>query len=488
MEHYNSIRKPVVAGTFYPGRPADLKTQITDLLERAEDSLPKIDIRGRIFGLVVPHAGYIYSGQVAAHGYRLIRNSDIDTVIVVSPSHMELFPFASIFSGDAYETPLGTIAVDKDLAEKIASMNPLVKLSEKGHIQNHLPHREHALEVQLPFLQSVLKGFKIVPIVMGDQSWKICEALGDSLSSFITPPEVLVVASSDLSHFHSYEEAERLDKTFCALLEEMDPEAIFQAIHRSECEACGAGPVIAALIAGLRAGASQCQVLSSANSGDVSGDRSNVVGYTAAAIIGEEHPNTRKAGKKAEEPFRLTPEERRHLLAMARHVIQGDLGMPVGEFVPLPSPALDSKQGAFVTIRSQGQLRGCIGYIEAVKPLRDVVAEMARAAAFRDPRFPSLEEGELPSITIEISVLSPLSRIEGPAKIEIGRHGLVVEKGFNKGLLLPQVAVEYDWEIEEFLEHTCEKAALAPDAWKDPDTRIYAFSAVIFGEDEPPSG
>jgi AmmeMemoRadiSam system protein B len=286
MNQFDSVRKPAVAGSFYPRDPHILKKQITDMLAKARK--PQFDelAEGRILGLIVPHAGYVYSGQIAAYGYKLIEGNPIRTAVVISPSHMEFFQFASVYSGDAYQTPLGMMPVDHTLADKIASQHPLIQRSDRGHMQDHLPQREHALEVQLPFLQSVFGDLGIVPIVMGDQSWEVCEALGNTLASVIRQKDVLAVASSDLSHFHSYEEAERLDGNFRNILEKMDPEALFKAVRRNECEACGAGPVIAAMIAGLKAGAVACRILQAANSGDVSGDRHSVVGYTSAALIG----------------------------------------------------------------------------------------------------------------------------------------------------------------------------------------------------------
>jgi AmmeMemoRadiSam system protein B len=286
MNRFDSVRKPAVAGSFYPHDPHILKKQIIDMLAKVQQ--PQLDelADGRILALIVPHAGYVYSGQIAAYGYKMIEGTSVKTAIVISPSHMEFFQYASVFSGDAYETPLGMIPVDEMLAQKISTGNPLVQRSDRGHMQGHLPQREHALEVQLPFLQSVLANLHIVPIVMGDQSWEVCEALGKTLAPVVQQKDVLLVASSDLSHFHSYEEAERLDANFRDILETMDPEALFKSVRRSECEACGTGPVVSSLIAGLEAGAVACKILRAANSGDVSGDRGSVVGYTSAALIG----------------------------------------------------------------------------------------------------------------------------------------------------------------------------------------------------------
>jgi len=285
MEPFISIRKPAVAGAFYPGNPKDLRAQIMDFLAQADNSKIQDDLQGRVYALMTPHAGYTYSGAVAAHGYQLLASSGVTTAVVISPSHQEFFPFASVFSGEAYETPLGQIRVDRELADSIGPDQEMVRASGRGHVQDHLSQGEHALEVQLPFLQCMFPEAKIVPIVLGDQSWEICSALGLALSPVLKRPEVVIIASSDLSHFHSSDEADRLDGNFLEVLERMEPAALFEAVRHGDCEACGMGPVVSAMIAGQEAGASRCRVITRCNSGDISGDRSRVVGYAAAAIF-----------------------------------------------------------------------------------------------------------------------------------------------------------------------------------------------------------
>ncbi|MBI4720780.1 MAG: AmmeMemoRadiSam system protein B [Chitinivibrionia bacterium] len=483
MSDKESIRKPAVADQFYPADPGRLRADIREFLSNADVAPPA----GRILALVSPHAGYVYSGQVAAHGYKLLQAQGARTVIVISPSHVEFFPFASIYGGGGYETPLGVIPVDKELANRIASNGDLVRLSDKGHLQERLSRQEHALEVQLPFLQCVLGSFSVVPIVMGDQSWEICEALGEAIAPVLKEPGAVIVASSDLSHFHPEKTARSLDSAFCGLLEKMDAELLYEGIEDRSFEACGAGPVIASILACTSAGTSECRILATATSADASGDRSSVVGYASAVITAggttsrnEKQSEDRHASGADE--FTLSPQERRHLLALARRAIAEHLGLGSAPVEPAASPLFEEKSGAFVTIKMQGQLRGCIGYIEALRPLKTAIAEMARAAAFDDPRFAPLTKEEYPRISIEISVLSPLRLISDPETIEVGRHGLVVEQGMHRGLLLPQVAAEYGWNRTQFLEHTCQKAMLPAAAWKDPRTRIYAFSAEVFGE------
>jgi hypothetical protein len=289
MENKTRVRRSAVAGSFYPRNPQTLRRDVETYLAAA----PAAAIEGRPLALIAPHAGYMYSGQVAAHGYKLIGGRGIRKVAVIAPSHMEHFPFVSVFAGDAYETPLGRIPVDKETVSSLTAAAPgVIRASDHGHIHSGSHRQEHALEVQLPFLQSVLGGFELVPVVMGDQSWEICAALGEALSFHVAREDFLIVASSDLSHFHDDGTAKSLDRAFCDLVEKLDAPGIYEAVRREQCEACGAGPVIAALIACSRTGAPVCRVLHRATSGDVTGERDSVVGYAAAVV------ETRESGKE----------------------------------------------------------------------------------------------------------------------------------------------------------------------------------------------
>lgn len=276
------VREAAVAGSFYPGDETTLRRTVEGFL--ADARVP--ELTGRPVALVAPHAGYVYSGRTAAYSYRCLKNRGIHTAVVISPSHMEHFPFASVFCGDSYETPLGAVEVDRKLAARIARGGS-VRCSQRGHIQPGSAGGEHALEVQLPFLQCVAGKCRIVPIVMGDQSWDLCVALGQALAPFLGRPGVVAVASSDLSHFYADDIARRKDALFCEMLESFDPAALHDAVRKNTCEACGAGPVVAALIASRTVGATRCVVLSQANSGEVTGDRDCVVGYAAAVVIDE---------------------------------------------------------------------------------------------------------------------------------------------------------------------------------------------------------
>ena len=280
MTNTKEIRKPAVAGFFYPRNAGELAADVDRMIEAADPPA----LRGRVRVLVSPHAGYKYSGRVAAHGFRLVRGGDFHTAIVISPSHVEHFGYSAVFDGGGYETPLGVAATAPEASERVAGVNRRVIKSSHGHEQAHMPRQEHALEVQLPFLQRTLSSFELVAIVMGDQSWDNCAALGEALRPLAKDPGVLIVASTDLSHFYDAGQADSLDARFSDILTTMDAGALYEAVQKGTCEACGAGPVIASLLATEGLEERSCTTLSRRNSGDVTGDYSGVVGYLSAAV------------------------------------------------------------------------------------------------------------------------------------------------------------------------------------------------------------
>ncbi len=466
------IREPAFSGMFYPERPEILSRDVARYLERVKKE--KID--GEIVGLISPHAGYSYSGQVAAHGYKLIEGMNYDSVVVVAPSHRVAFKGASLYDRGGYRTPLGIVPIDGELSKRMMEQWRGLQFLPEAHRQ------EHSLEVQLPFLQVALKSFKLVPIVM-EPYWSLetCRSLGKAIAETIRGRRVLIIASTDLSHFHPYEKAVQLDRIFLGHLDRFDIEGLSRDLRDGRCEACGAGPVLTGMMASKALGANRSRVLQYLNSGDVTGDRSRVVGYVAAVLFRKAEGEEEMRGeKKVGVDLGLKEEEKRILHQIARTVIENRAkGKPVPEF-QIDSPTLKENRGAFVTLHKRGQLRGCIGYIEGRGPLHKTVEEMAEAAAFRDPRFPPVTERELSELEIEISVLTPLQRITDIQRIEVGKHGIYIRKGWFSGLLLPQVATEYGWDRETFLEHTCQKAGLPSSAWKEKDTEIYIFSADIF--------
>lgn len=461
------VREPAVAGTFYPGNPDTLGKMIGDFLK----NILKTKVKANILGLIVPHAGYEYSGQTAAYAYKELEGRNYKTAIIIGPSHHVSFSGASIYPKGYYETPLGKVEIDEKLSAAISSKSSILRFVPDAHVA------EHSVEVQVPFLQTVLKDFKIVPIVMGDQTMETCKVLAKAIAEAVKDKAV-VVASSDFYHGYSYSECVDELRHATNLISNFNIDGFYNTFWEKEkagiCIACGGGPITTCLLACKELGAKNVTLLYSTNSGDVTGRKSGyVVGYASFAISGAES----KEGT-------LNIDEKRYLISIAKQSIEKAVkGEPIPKFEP-KFTKLEERRGCFVTIKENGNLRGCIGYIQPIKPLYEAVSEMAVAAALKDPRFPPVRENELPSLEIEITCLSPLKRIKNIDEIKVGRDGLYIVKGFYSGLLLPQVATEEGWDKTTFLEHTCRKAGLPTDAWKEADTEIYTFTGEIIREKE----
>lgn len=472
-----NVRKPAMAGSWYPGTAKALSAEVDKYLEAA----PISDQPGRLMALVSPHAGYMYSGPTAAYSYKNVAGMSAGTVVLVGPSHHAYFNGVAAYAAGVWETPLGEVQVDGELARAVIGQDPdYVKDQPSAHAQ------EHSLEIQLPFLQRALKpGFRIVPLMMFDHSLPACRRLATALAKAIGGRrDVLLVASTDLSHFHSDDKARKLDRTVADRVSRFDPEGLAADLESGKCEACGGGPVVAVMMAARELGADTAVVYRYQTSGDVSGDRSQVVGYLAAGIYEAKNQNSKSKNQKAE-PGKLTAEERKELFRIARASVEAAVrDKPMPETSPL-TPVLGEKRGVFVTLKVRGQLRGCIGYIEAVKPLYRAAAEMAREAAVGDPRFPPVSEKELPLLEYEISVLTPKRQISDPKEFVTGKHGIIVERDGRSGVFLPQVAPEQGWDRETTLSYLCaHKAGLPADAWKDKRTKLYVFEAEVVEENE----
>ena len=471
------IHDPVVAGTWYPGTASELRKQVEEYLGR----VPGRDSKDQTVAIISPHAGYIYSGQVAAHSFKAVQGQKFDSVIVIGPSHYVPFRGVATYDCAGFRTPLGVIPLDSELIAALVKRESRIK---------DLPgvfRQEHSLEAELPFLQVVLPGFKLVPLVMGEPDITTCRWLAEAIAECTKGKSVLIVASSDLSHYHSYDVATEMDQRLLQKIGAMDIEGIDQCLESRKCEACGQGPIITAILAAKKLGADRCDILQYANSGDVTGEKMSprgVVGYGAARILRPPTYRDRDEAekKKAGIDLGLTKEERAELHAIARKAIESRLssGASTSRGVETASRMLKEPRGAFVTLYEKGELRGCIGQIVPRMPLGEAVAAMAQEAAFRDPRFTPVRSGELDALKIEISVLTPLQKIDSTDEIEVGKHGIVIVRDGSTGLLLPQVATEYGWDRNEFLEHCCLKAGLPRNAWKDKQTEIYIFSADVF--------
>jgi len=469
------IRRPAVAGAFYPGSRLLLQRQVDGFLAKAK----KVELERELIALIAPHAGYIYSGPVAAYSYKQLKEKDFDTVILIGPSHHIGFAGASVYDHGSYQTPLGLVEVDSDLANKIIAQDKSIRYIPQAHI------REHSLEVQLPFLQRTLKDFKIIPALISDPSLKNCQTLADAIFKSIKGKNVLIIASTDLSHYQSSSKACRLDKITLDAILTLNPEEVAK-----KGDMCGKAAVLTTIMVARRLGADKAIILKYLNSGDTAGPKDGVVGYGAVAILkkgakkmkenyferSEKQGSARRAGS-------YNKEEREELLKIARDSIKSFLTTRKPPRIETENPKLKEKRGAFVTLRREEALRGCIGFIEPLFPLHHAISECAISAATKDIRFPPVTIEELPKITIELSVLSPTKRVASVDEIKMGIHGVVVKKGLNQGIFLPQVATETGWSKEEFLSHLCRgKAGLPPDAWKDKDTEIYIFTVEKFEE------
>ena len=469
------IRPSAVAGSFYPADPKELASVIDGYLAKAAP--PAVD---NVVALVAPHAGYVYSGPVAAYSYALLKGKKFDRVVVIAPSHYEAFGFASVYDGAAYTTPFGQVPVDQAFAAKLAKASPLIRLSGAGHTPT-AERPEHSIEVQLPFLQRVLGQFQLVPVIMGDQSYEACRALGVALAKLAAGTNTLILASSDLSHYHTYDEASAEDHKTLNAIGEYDYFDLARNFDLRVWEACGGGPIVATMIAAERLGATQAKVLHYANTGDVTGDHSRVVGYGAVAFV-----KAAAGVKAAETAFSLTAREKETLLKIARASVETS----VRERHPYECSTnglatLVQERGAFVTLTKKGQLRGCIGYVAPLKSLYLAVRDVAAMAALKDTRFRPVTTSELGELHYEISVLSPLRRVMDVQEIRIGQNGLLIHTSDHEGLLLPQVASEEHWDRAKFLEEVCFKAGLPARAWQDAGADLFRFTALVFGEHGP---
>lgn len=275
------IRQPAVSGLFYPDDPTLLGLNIDGMLEDVQD----LRITGTPVAVVSPHAGYAYSGPTAATAYAALKQRSFRTAVIISPSHREYFHGISVYDGDAYRTPLGLVNIDIELRQKLLAHKGIVKASEMGH------RDEHAVEVQVPFIQRINPDAKILPIVMGDQRPEYCRVLGQVLADILQDREAVLIASSDLSHFHAQDAAQALDAIAARHIREAQPNKLLEDLDNERCEACGGGPIAAVMTAASLLGADRSTILHQCTSGDVTGDTSRVVGYLSAVFTRSGSPS-----------------------------------------------------------------------------------------------------------------------------------------------------------------------------------------------------
>lgn len=460
----DTVRHPAVQGQFYPADANQLTADIKHHLEHSVESPPTPMLRA----LISPHAGFVYSGVVAAAGYRLVTPS-IKRVIVLAPSHHFGMFNSSIANVTGYSNTLGVVPL-APASHQLRDQQPFINSHTGAHA------REHSLEVQLPFLQTVLDTFTLIPIVLGDQDPK-------QLAAAILPllnDETLLVASSDLSHYHSYDTANAMDRTIIADIERLDIDATATG------SACGLRPILT-LMHIARHLKWQPTLLDYRNSGDTAGrnNRDRVVGYASIAFSGAPYHHSTP-------PIDVTPgpsdAEKRYLLKLARTRITSALsGTPLQVSLPPGSSLMSTPGRCFVTLTKNGALRGCIGSLQSTRPLAKDVFENAFSAAFRDRRFKPLSADELDRIAIEVSILSQPQRIQFDdaddllRKLRPGIDGLVVTDGHRRSTYLPQVWQQLP-NKEEFLRRLCQKAGLPVDRWRQPGLIVESYQALKFSE------
>lgn len=444
------VRAPAVAGTFYPGEAARLAAEVDRLLDAAparQGEPPK--------AIVVPHAGYVYSGPVAATAYRALRAARhrIRRVVLLGPAHRVAVRGLVLPGAQSFATPLGEIPLDEALVQRVSAL-PQVSV----HARCHAP--EHSLEVQLPFLQRVLDEFTLLPLVVGDAT---ASEVAEVLRAVWGGPETLIVISSDLSHYLSHDEATRVDRSSVDLIRRGEPTLTHD-------QACGATPVNGLLTA-LREFPLDAEVVDLRNSGDTAGGQDRVVGYVSVLF-------TERAGAADDARFGRT------LVHLARAAIDEALG---GEPVwPAAGPRFDAPGAVFVTLMLEGRLRGCIGSLEAYRPLREDLVSNAVAAATRDPRFPPLTADELSRVKIEVSLLSPprplavQSEAAAIAAVRPRVDGVILEHGRQRATFLPQVWTQLP-APRDFFAHLKQKAGLPQDFWA-PDLRLSTYTVRKWSE------
>lgn len=466
-------RPTAVAGQFYANDTLKLKADLSKLFASAE---PKK--YSHVSAIIAPHAGYIFSGAVAASAYNQIDpEKKYDRVFIIGTSHHFYFDGAAVYTDGNYKTPFGIAEVDTALGSGLMQKSRYFIRHNQAHF------KEHSLEVQIPFIQYHLKKpFQIVPIVIGTDDAAICKELAKQLEPYFNDNNLFVI-STDFSHYPNYSDANTIDKVTAEAIEHNSAAKFLETIKTAEkknvknlaTSICGWTSVLTLLYLTEQKPGYSIKTIQYKNSGDnpVYGDSSRVVGYYAMAVV-----NNNKVFE-----FSLSDEEKKKLLSIAEKTLEFYIKegkIPETDSSTL-SPGLKTPCGAFVSLYKNGNLRGCIGRFDAQKPLYLVVQDMTIASATEDSRFSRVSVSELEYIDIEISVLTPMKKIQNIAEIELGIHGIYIKKGTRAGTFLPQVATQTGWSKEEFLGHcAADKAGIGWNGWKDAD--IYTYKAIVFGD------
>ncbi len=471
------IRKPAVAGKFYDADAAGLRAGVDGFLKGGREPL------GKLAGILAPHAGYVYSGAAAGAAFSPLKHLEFDTLVIMATGHTMSLRNGTLPGAEAFETPLGRVEVDAAFCAELLKEKKLFSEAPRAH------EGEHAVEVQLPFLQ-VLKGssVKIVPILFNTEDEALLEEAGRAIGRVMKGRKALFCVSSDLSHYPPGKVAEISDRSVLLALRQAmrnsSPEyfALANALLFSKASAsldttaCGQAAMTAGAAAALELGCNDFELALYTHSGKVSGDDKAVVGYGAGFFT--------QVSPKPAGALELTGEMKKELLALARASISARLRTGKTPAQGLNKvPEFNQPAAVFVTLTAGGRLRGCIGSLEPRGTLAEMAASYAGAAAFEDPRFPPVGEAELKKIEIEISVLSPLERVPGHEAVMHGVLGVYLKSAGRTGTYLPQVWEHFD-KKEDFLSSLClEKAGLDAGAWKEKSTVLYVYTVDNFSEE-----
>jgi len=495
------VRPPAVAGSWYPGDGRELRRLLGELLDKVEawdGEAPQ--------AVIVPHAGYVYSGEVAAWGFTALQDRDYDRAFVLAPAHRAYLEGAAVAPHAAFRTPLGEMELDQDAAARLERASDLIRRTESAH------ERDHAVEAEVPFLQLLLPAARLVPIVIGQvdraQVRELARVLADELG-----PRDLVVVSTDFTHYGSMfgytpalgDDVEQglreLDMGAWERIADGDAATFLRHRQETGITVCGARPL--AVLMDLLGADGRYTLRRYDTSGAMTGDWSHSVSYVAALAHGAawrgRGADQGDAGEDAASVggdgdvdaggggmAPLDDREQATLLGLARESIAAHLEgreAPRLEDYDL-TPRMRELGGTFVTLRADGRLRGCIGEIIPHRTLAENVRGRAVDSATRDPRFASMRREELDGVQIEISVLTPLQPVDGHEDIVLGRDGILLSHGHARAVFLPQVATEQGWDLETTLRQLSRKARLPRDAWRDPEARFEVFQAEVFEEDE----
>lgn len=471
------IRKAAVAGKFYSNDSAEL----LKYFEKEFNQITILPTDNKTRALIVPHAGYFYSGRTAAYGYSTVREKNkYKNVFIIGNSHIAAFDGATVFHGSAFETPLGNVEINSEITGAL-QQNNIFKFPQQYQASDHI------LEVQIPFLQYVLDpDFKIVPITIGTKSKYALNKITELLKPYFTE-ENLFVISTDLSHYTTYSDAIKADNAIVQSILSGDVNQFEKAVEQNESAGiknyvtaiCGYSAVYVLMKLTGESNDFVFEKQKYSNSGDVSNETDRVVGYVSISV----RERDKKEIVEEEETLSFSDDEKKIIFDIVRGSIEAKFG---GKKYSLPDnlpEMLNEKCGVFVTLKLDDRLRGCIGTFRQDKPLAENLNEMAISAAFGDPRFMPLTENEYKIVEIEVSVLTPMQKISDEKKIVLGKHGIYIKRGNMSGTFLPQVATETGWTLDEFLGHCSrDKVGIGWDGWKKEGAELYIYESIILNE------